>query len=202
MSIDRLSLNERCVLFVLMAEARELTNAELHDAAGIKLDGRNRRHLNDLDLVASTMVNRAFLHELTDRGAVWCAEELSRERPDKSGSAGGALYSVLAGLRRHLDDTGQSLADVFRPDVAGQVEAAYLELTSGDGTALRLTQLRERLNELPRGEIDRALELLSRRDDVHIRAESDQRTLTDRDHTDALVLGGTARHLLAIEVSR
>ena len=37
MSIDRLTLNERCVLFVLMAEARELTNAELHEAAGIKL---------------------------------------------------------------------------------------------------------------------------------------------------------------------
>lgn len=200
MSDDRLTLNERCILFVLMAEARELTNAELYAVAGLKLDGRNRRHLNDLGLVASTMVSRAYVHELTDGGSVWCAEELSRERPARSGSAGGALYSVLAGLHRHLDDSGQTLADIFRPDVAGQVEAAYAELTRGKGSDLRLALLRERLGDVPRGEVDRALESLARRDGVHIRAESDQKTLTAADLEAALVLGGTPRHLLAIEV--
>ncbi|WP_405139122.1 hypothetical protein [Nocardia sp. NBC_01388] len=202
MSDDRLTLSERCVLLVLMAEARELTNAELTAIAGIKLDGKYRRHLNELDLVASTMVNRAFMHELTDRGAVWCTRELSACRPARSGCAGGALYAVLAGLRRHLDDTGHALADIFRPDVESQVEAAYAELTRGSGTPIRLTLLRERLGGVPRDEVDRAIELLARREGVHVRAESDQKTLTDDDRNAAILLGGTPRHLLAIEVSR
>lgn len=199
---DRLTLSERCVLLVLMAEARELTNAELFAIAGIKLDGQYRRHLNELDLVVSTKVNRAFVHELTDRGAVWCAAELGRERPARSGYAGGALYAVLAGLRRHLDDTGSALADIFQPDVQGQVATAYTELTQGRGTPIRLTVLRERLATLSRGEMDRALELLARRNGVHIHAEADQKTLTEQDRAAAVVLGGTPRHLFAIEASR
>lgn len=202
MSDDRLTLNERCILFVLMAEARELTNAELHAVAGLKLDGRSRRKLNDLDLVASSLVGRAYVHELTDRGAVWCAGELGRERPARSGSAGGALYAVLAGLRRYLDDNDRSLADLFRPDVASQVEAAYAELTRGSGTAVRLTTLREHLTGVPRDDMDRALEQLSRRSGVHVRAEADQKTLTAADRDAAIVLGGTFRHSLTIEVSR
>ncbi|MFI5783009.1 hypothetical protein [Nocardia sp. NPDC051570] len=199
---DRLTSSERCVLLVLMAEARELTNAELHAVAGIKLDGKYRRHLNALDLVSSTMVNRAFVHELTDRGAVWCAEELTHPRPARSGYAGGALYSVLGGLRRHLDDSGQTLADIFRPDVASQVEAAYAELTRKIGMPLRLSVLRERLDAIPRKDVDRALAVLARRGDVHVRAEADQKTLTDLDREAAVVLGGTPRHVLTIEAAQ
>ncbi|SUA79309.1 Uncharacterised protein [Nocardia otitidiscaviarum] len=202
MTDDRLTLSERCVLLVLMAEARELTNAELSSVAGIKLDGRYRRHLNDLGLVSSALVGRAYVHELTDKGAVWCAEELARQRPARSGCAGGALYAVLAGLRRYLDDSGQVLADVFRPDVPGRVESAYADLSRGGGTPVRLAALRERLAELPRGEVDRALELLARRPHVHVRAEADQKTLTAADHAAAVVLGGTPRHLLTIEAAR
>ena len=88
MSEDRLTLTERCVLLVLMAEAREMTNAELYAVAGVKLDGKYRRNLNDLGLVDSAQANRAFVHELTDRGAVWCGTELTRERPARSGPAG------------------------------------------------------------------------------------------------------------------
>ncbi|MFE6923450.1 hypothetical protein ACFVAV_20670 [Nocardia sp. NPDC057663] len=200
MTDDRLTAIERYVLLVLMAEARELTNAELHAVAGIKLDGKPRRHLNDLGLVTSTMVGRAFVHELTDRGTVWCTEELTRERPAHSGSAGGALYAVLAGLRRHLDESGHTLADVFRPNVAGQVEAAYTELSRGKGTPVRLAILRDRLDGVPTDEFDRALGLLARREGVHVRSEADQKTLTAEDADAAVVLAGTARHLLTIEV--
>lgn len=202
MSDGQLTLSERCVLLVLMAQARELTNAELHAVAGLRLDGKHRRRLNELDLVNSTMVNRAFVHELTDQGAVWCEKELSNERPARSGSAGGALYAVLAGLGRHLDESGGALADIFRADVAGQVEAAYAELSRGSGAPVGLVALRDRLVGVPKGEVDRALEMLARRADVHVRSEADQKTLTDEDRAAAVVLGGTPRHLLMIEVPR
>lgn len=199
---ERLSLSERCVLLVLMAEAREMTNADLRAVAGLRLDGRNRVHLNELGLVESVKVGQAYVHELTDAGTLWCVEELSRERPARSGSAGGALYAILRGLRRHLDDTGQTLPEVFKADVQSQVEAAYADLTGGSGESVKLTVLRERLPGVPKSEVDRALELMARRGDVHVRAESDQKTLTEADREAAVVLGGTPRHRLLIEVPR
>ncbi|MFC4373413.1 hypothetical protein ACFO5K_04815 [Nocardia halotolerans] len=202
MSEDRLTLTERCVLLVLMAEARELTNAELSAIAGLELTGKYRRHLNELGLVDSTLVGRAFVHELTDRGAVWCAKEFAGRRPARSGPAGGALYTVLAGLHRYLGESGNALADIFRPDIAAQVETAYAELTRGSGAPVRLAVLRAHLDGVPHGAFDRALGLLARRDGVHVRSEADQKTLTDTDLAAAVVLGGTARHLLTIEVPR
>ncbi len=121
---ERLTLRERCVLLVLMAEARELTNADLHTVAGLKLDGKDRLHLNKLGLVDSVKEGRAYVHELTDAGALWCAGELAGEPPARAGSAGGALYAVLRGLRRHLDDTGHTLPEIFKADVRGQVTPA------------------------------------------------------------------------------
>jgi hypothetical protein len=199
---ERLALRERCVLLVLMAEARELTNADLKAVAGLKLDGKFRVRLNELGLVASEKVGRAYVHSLGDAGALWCAEELTGTRPAGSGSAGGALYAILRGLRRHLDDTGHTLPEIFKADVQGQVEAAYADITGGSGESVRLAVLRKGLAGVPKGEVDRALELLSRRADVHVRAETDQKTLTDEDREAAVVLGGTARHRLMIEVSR
>ncbi len=199
---DQLTLRERCILLVLMAEARELSNAELYSRAGVKLDGECRRRLNEFGLVESNKVSRAYVHELTERGTQWCTTELANARPARSGCAGGALYAVLAGLGRHLDETKSPLVDVFRPDVVGQVEAAYAQLSRGSGKPVRLTDLRDRLDGIPKREIDRALDTLARREDVNVRAEADQKTLTDRDREAAVVLGGTARHLLSIEVPR
>ncbi|HLS75650.1 MAG TPA: hypothetical protein VK083_02520 [Nocardia sp.] len=196
---DGLSLGERCVLLVLMAEARQLTNTELRSLAGITLDGRNRRRLNELGLVRSVLVGRSYVHELTDRGAVWCARELTAPRPARAGAAGGALYVLLASLARHLEVTGKALADLFVPDVAGRVRAAYTAETRGSGRPVPLAVLRERLAEVPRAEFDRGVAVLSRDEGVHVRAEADQKTLTDRDRAAAVVLGGTARHLLTIE---
>jgi hypothetical protein len=42
--------------------------------------------------------------------------ELSRERPPRSGSAGGALYAVLAGLCRYLERADLKLSDIFGSD--------------------------------------------------------------------------------------
>jgi hypothetical protein len=197
---DRLTLRERAALLVLMAEARALTNAELKTLAGFPLDGQPRKRLNELGYVTSTLVNRAYEHELTDAGAVRCTDELSGLRPTRSGSAGGALYTVLAGLRRHLERTGESLPDIFQPNTLAQVEAAYIRLTRGRGGTVRLTEVRKELGGVPRQEVDRALHSMANREDVHIRSSADQKTLTEHDRAAAVVLGGVSRHFLMIEV--
>lgn len=202
MSDDRLTLTERCVLLVLMAEARELSNIELRNRAGLELKRPHRERLNALGLLDSAKTGRTFVHELTDKGAVWCFEEMGRDRPARSGPAGGALYAVLAGLRRDLDSSGRAVAEVFRPDVPSRITATYRAATGGNGTPMRLAELRERLPDVSQAEFDRAIGLLARRSGVHVRSEADQKTLTDRDHQAAVTLGGTPRHLLTIEAAR
>jgi hypothetical protein len=201
MSEERLTMRERAALLVLMAEARELTNAELRDLAGFTLDGACRRRLNELGLVISTKAGRAYVHDLTDDGAVRCQTELSVQRPSRAGYAGGALYVVLAGLRRHLEATGGTLGELFTADLGHRVENAYLVLASRPGDAVSLLALREHLDDVPTDRLDRALTALADRSDVHLRAEADQKSLSEQDRLAALVLGGSPRHTLMIETA-
>ncbi|MEV0677846.1 hypothetical protein AB0I60_15150 [Actinosynnema sp. NPDC050436] len=196
---ERLTLRERAALLVLMAEARELTNAELRELAGFTLDGAHRRRLNDLGLVDSTKLGRAYVHDLTDEGAVRCQAELSASRPARAGYAGGALYVLLAGLRRHLEATGGTLGGLFTPDLGHRVETAYRVLARRAGDSVPLRALREHLDDVPADRLDRALTTLADRPDVHLRAEADQKSLTEQDRSAAVVLGGSPRHTLVIE---
>lgn len=47
--------------------------------------------------------------------------------------------------------------------------------------------------------VDRVLTAMARRPGVHLRAEADQKTLTEADQAAAIILGGVARHTLLIE---
>lgn len=71
---DRLSLGERCALLVLMAEARELTNAELHATAEITIDGRNRRRM------VSGNAATQFFGRLNAPAQIQAATELARAK--------------------------------------------------------------------------------------------------------------------------
>jgi hypothetical protein len=195
---DQLTLRERAALLALMAEARELTNAELRAVAGFPLDGRPRRRLNEQKLVASRRTGRSFTHELTDDGWAWCRAELGASRPERAGYGGGALYALLAGLDRYLARSGLQLSDAFRPDVEMQVRAAYRRLGK-PGHWARIAALREELPDVPRDAVDAELERLAATPGVHVRAASDQKALTEADHASAVRFGGDDRHLLMVE---
>jgi hypothetical protein len=198
-----LTLKERAVLLALLAEARPLTNAELRAAAGLKLDGASRYKLNDLKLVTSQRAGRSFVHELTADGTMWCEQELIAERPERAGSVGGALYALLAGLQRYLQQTGHRLVELFpaaQPDLETRIRSAYRTLSADSGLPwVGLVTLREELRDVPRDELDSALQQLSRQPGVHVQAEANQQALTDADHESAVRFGGSSRHLLKIE---
>ena len=63
-----LSARERAVLFALLSASGSLSNAELEAQIGIRLEGKERRKLNDLRLVESARPGREFVHELSDGG--------------------------------------------------------------------------------------------------------------------------------------
>jgi hypothetical protein len=198
---DQLSVRERATLLVLMAEARELSNAELRAVARTALDGAARRRLNQRRLVVSRRVGRAFVHELTDDGWAWCAAELSAGRPDRAGYAGGALYALLAGLNRHLERDDRKLSDIFRPHVEAQVREAYRTLAREPGGWVGLAALRARLEGVARDEVDAALRRMAGRPGVHVQPESNQQALTGADRAAAVRFGGEDRHLLMIEAA-
>lgn len=198
MPTDQLTVPERAALLALMAEARELTNAELYAVAGFTLDGKARRRLNEQKLVNSRKVGRTFAHELTDDGWARCKAELAGERPPRAGSLGGALYAVLAGLARHVARGGQ-LSDVFQPDVEKLIRSAYGELARRPGTWVGLAELREELMGVPREDVDAELERMASTPGVHLQAEPNQKALTDADRAAAVRFGGTDRHMLMIE---
>ncbi|MDL5159270.1 hypothetical protein [Actinomycetospora termitidis] len=207
MSRDELRVKERAVLLTLLAEGRELTNAQMQEAGGVRLDGEERRRLNDRKLVTSTRVGRGYSHELTDDGVAWCTAELTGRRPVRSGTLGGALYAILRALGR----TGTPLAELFpyRPEVAAaptdtatapvdSVREAYDRLAA-PGEWVGLDRLRAEVNGLAREAVDAALLDLAERPGVHLQEEPNRKALQDRHRDAAIVLGGLERHMIMIE---
>lgn len=64
-----LSPRERKVLSALLAEEEPVASPELSSRAGIRLQGAERRRLNELGLVESRKRGRRFVHELSGPGA-------------------------------------------------------------------------------------------------------------------------------------
>ncbi|MFD1937124.1 hypothetical protein ACFSKW_37200 [Nonomuraea mangrovi] len=203
-----LSVPQISVMIVLMAEADEVTNPELKERYNITLDGKDRRHLNDLKLVESHKRGRSFAHVLTDDGWARLAEEIRAGVKVTSGSNGAALRAVLAGLVRFLSRTDQRFGDVFQPaqaaaedgvqDVEARVRAVYAELTREPGGWVSLTDVRVRLADVPQNVMDEALRSLNRQPDVVMVPEDNQKALRPEDRRAALAVGDQDKHYLSI----
>ena len=96
----KLSLPERALLLILLAENGELSNKQIEEkyAAGLKLTGRSRLKLVDAKLVECRKEKNSFYFSLADDGWYWGRQELTRDVPQGAGSAGQALYAVLLQL--------------------------------------------------------------------------------------------------------
>lgn len=213
MQSSDLSVKERAVLFALLGEACELSNPQLEERVGFRLTGKERRALNDRKLVESRRAGQTYAHELSDAGWRWCAMELSVKPKARATSMERALYALLGGLDRYLAGTEQRLADVFgrRPGVASgarpdagaddideRIAAAYHELAAGPGELVKVRELRARLADTPRRDLDPALERLYRERRVNLVPQSNQQSLSDADRQAALVIGGESKHLISI----
>jgi hypothetical protein len=192
-----------------MAHAGELTNRELADRYGLRLDGQRRVRLNQASLVTSTFRDRAYHHELSDDGWAWCERGLTAGHPAGSDTGTKALYAVLAALQRHLAASDLKLAQVVSPAVAvversaqgteDRIRAAYTKLAERPGDWVRLVDLRQELPDAPRTEVDHALLRLERRPGVQVVADPDGHGLTDADRAASVRIDGSDRHLLLVD---
>jgi hypothetical protein len=216
---DELSARERAALFALLASARKLANSELEAQIGMRLEGKERRKLNDLKLVESEKPGREFVHELSDAGWRWCADELAAGLTGRGTILERSLYLALGMFERYTSAARLSLADVAtldvkaRPrgrhkrrdtaegdgDLTARVTAAYQALAPASGEFIKLGELREHLADIPRSALDAALVTMFTAQRVNLIPQSNQQALTEADREAALRLGGEHKHLFSLE---
>jgi hypothetical protein len=219
-SRDDLTVRQRAVLFALLSEARQVANPELKELIGVPLDGAERRQLNERKLVESVKLGRAFAHELTDKGWRWCNEELAAAPGERASSLERAHHLVFGVFARYLDAAELTLADIVRADLVGvagaaaaaavagaedandtaaRIEAGYRSLAAAPGEFVSLRQLRLRVPDRPRPDVDAALAALFTAQRVNLIPQSNQQALSDADREAALRIGGEYKHLISIE---
>lgn len=211
-TLPKLSLPEISALVVLMAEAREVSNPELKELTGITITGPVRKRLVDLKLVEGRKgAKGAYSHQLTDHGWRMCGALLSAERPARAGSAGGAMFALLGGLQRNLARLRMSPGDFFvgrleaegvaesQGNAVSQVRAAYQRLARVPGDWVSLADVRNLLGTLSREDVDQALRELAVQPKVHLIPVANLKSLSARDHSAALRLGGEDNHAIKIE---
>ncbi|MEU6999750.1 hypothetical protein [Nonomuraea sp. NPDC046570] len=213
-----LSLPEFTALVVLAVEAGEVSNPQLGERWGLKIDGAKRLRLNELKLVDSWKKGRSFVHTLTDSGWARLAEDLhTGTLPAFTGSSGVMARALFTWLPAFLSRTDQRLSDLFQPGDSSEVQAgrssgeapqehqvedrirsAYAELAARPGAWVKLARLRTFLGDLPKAQIDEALVRMERLEDVSIIPESNQKALTQEDREAAVVIGNQDKHVLWI----
>lgn len=216
---EELSARERAALFALLAAARKLSNSELEARIGIRLEGMERRKLNDLKLVESEKPGREFVHELSDGGWRWCADEFATGLSGRGTILERSLYQVLGKFEQCMIAEKLSLADVMTldtvtvprgrhkrrdavegsSDLTVRVTTAYQRLASYPGAFVKLCDLREYLADIPRPTLDAALGTMFAVRHVNLVPQSNQQALTATERAAALRIGGEHKHLISIE---
>lgn len=112
MSAIDLTPVERGALLALMAAGRPLKeSSELKGVHGIALSKEHRTKLQSLGLI-DTVKKPHLTHALSEKGWQWAREQIAAP-PPKGLMGMGALYAVLGGLRRYIEQQGYRLEDVF-----------------------------------------------------------------------------------------
>jgi len=207
-SRDDLSVGQRAALFALLGEARKVPNPELKQLIGFSLVGGERRGLNERKLVESEKIGRAFVHELSDKGWRWCAEDLAADPAGRESSLERAHYLVFGAFSRYMSAAGLSLADVVGPpspaadaamDAAARIEVGYRALAPASGEFVKLHELRLRLADVPRTDLDSALAAMFTTQRINLIPQENQQALSAADRESALRIGGEYKHLISIE---
>ncbi len=218
MSRDDLTVRQRAVLFALLGEARQVANPELEQLIGVRLDGAERRDLNDRRLVESTRAGRAFAHELSDAGWRWCAQRAGGGARPAEGAAWSARTTASSPCSRATStrpgsasptssapepepqpEPSRAEAGSRRADLTACIEAGYRSLAASSGEFVSLRELRLRLPGRPRPDVDAALAALFTAQRINLIPQSNQRALSDADREAALRIGGECKHLISIE---
>jgi hypothetical protein len=117
---------------------------------------------------------------------------------------------MMGGSLRHVIEVGTDLLGPLNvgpapstgnADVPERVLQAYQDLKRGSDPYVRLTALRDRLNDVPRTELDRTLLEMDRNGKIQLDADPNRRGLTAADRSSAIFHGGEDMHLVVVPTS-
>jgi hypothetical protein len=211
-----LTIDDLCILLVLLAEAREIDNNEMDETYGLRLTGKPKERLNRRKLVASRQVKGSLLgHRLTPEGRAVCDEALATRLGHGGGPKVAALSALLLGLARHLKNEGKSsLAEIFRADeptlspvrppsgedgIETSLRRAYQSVTGTERRYVRLEEVRVVLSHIPKSELDRTLKQLAKAKRIHLAPDDYRGSLSTAQRAAAITFGGRQNHLIMIE---
>jgi hypothetical protein len=202
-----LTLTQRSVLVLLMAEAREVPSAYLTNVRQYKLDSSVRDKLKNKGYITVRQEKRGrpVFVELTELGWAKAIAELGAAVPERerAGATGAALFAVLGRIRQLLDRENIAASEFFTAqstplDVEASVRKAYAEIAPAAGAWVTLANLRNRLPEFAKGDVDLALRRLNSAPDIQLVPESNQKTLSAAERAGAVRIGNEDKHLIAI----
>jgi hypothetical protein len=153
---------------------------------------------------------RGYWMSVTDAGKVWAQDNLAAV-PAKAQAAAPILQAWLARLSIFLhgrnilvtEFLGQHLSvGRARDDKAlhARIRQAYLAVT-GDrmNTRARLSDIRQKLDDIDRAVLDEALKRMQREQQASLYPLDNKTEITDADRNAAIYFGGEPRHILWIE---
>jgi hypothetical protein len=208
---NRLGHKQTAAMFTLLVLGREVSNPELREIVGFTLDSKERVELNKHGYVTSRKRGRPLAHTITERGIAWCRDEFGQETPPPPHARSllvPAMYRLFSGINAYLLRERLSLSDLFAQQVEltdGEIEdrirTAYRKLAGASQDWVALVDLRPLLGGAARADVDKVFKDLSRAGQINLAPDSNRKALTTVDHDAAIVIGGEANHLLAIEAS-
>jgi hypothetical protein len=203
-------IRERAVMIALAALGGKLSNAELNKVYKLDLKKQFREKLNRDGLVESRPENRSFIHVLTDKGWQHVENEMGAELPANAGSAGGALYALLAGLRPAATRAGGLKAllagSVGRGDqtphpandVRHQIHNAYRALAKRPQDWVQLRDLRLKRAGAAKSDVDSTLKRMFLNKEINLTLNDDQGSITQADSDAAIRIGANDMHMLSM----
>jgi DNA-binding PadR family transcriptional regulator len=161
--------------------------------------------------------------EVTEKGWAWAADYLDADLPTGSPAGSAILQAWLTRLKSYMRARNVPLAEIIGPqrvrtndtnDIAisdttpasgyenlrARIRQAYLAVTGDQvNTRALLSQIRERLNDVDRVELDEALKRMQREQQASLYPLDNKTEITDADRAAAIYFGGEPRHILWIE---
>lgn len=212
-------IRERSAMIALAALGGSAPNVTLDKSYKLGLDKPQRERLNKAGLLSSEQAQldngrKGYAHTLTDAGWAFVESEMSAEVPARAGSAGGALYALLASLKRPAEAAGglkalltgaraqPAPAQPTQPstgDLRQQIRETYRALAKRPQDWVQLRDLRPRLKGAAKSEVDTVLKRMFLDKEINLTLNEDQGSLTKEDREAAIRIGVNDMHMMSME---
>ncbi|WP_027578354.1 hypothetical protein [Bradyrhizobium sp. Ai1a-2] len=200
-------------MWALLGEGGEAYGGKLKP----EIKKAEREALLKLGLIHKTkQKNGAIWLSTTDKGWDWAEQHLNEPLPEKNFGGTFVLRAWLTRLSHFLQVRGFRLSDLFldqsvpSPDkpaaqhppehaeLRERIRAAYQEVAGGFDRRLLLRDLRPRLADLDRQQVDSALMQMVRDGEASLMQLDYRPDVTDEDRAASLQIGNEPRHIIWI----